>query len=160
MDVPVFMNFSVFVYVFGSGVATCLDTRDQQHPTLARDTHPCPCENSNPQPQQVSGRRHHWDRHYYLLETEIPILSPICRPLDYCCPGPPHHSPHPGYTPGIYITKMNTHFIAHLPPPGLLLPGVATPFTPPWLHPWYLHHENESSSFEPWLLCADTKVSL
>jgi hypothetical protein len=52
--------------------------------------------------------RGHWDRHYtYLLTNKIRFLSLICRPLGFCCPRPPHHSPHLGYTPGVQITQMN-----------------------------------------------------
>ena len=47
------------------------ETSTWQHTTLTTDKHPCPPWDSNPQSQQASCRRRHWDRHI------IPILCLI-----------------------------------------------------------------------------------
>ena len=167
------MDFPLFVYVFSSGVARLLDTRDQQskrppltyyelkdhnyllffyhgstapsgpgtphyrgftitlrHTTFdrtpldewsarRRDLYLTTHSTHNRQTSMPPGgiRTHnlsrraaadlrlwprgYWDWHYYLLKNKIPILSPICRLLDSVARGSPHHSPHPGYTPGV-----------------------------------------------------------
>ena len=181
------MDFSVFLYVFSSGVARFWDARDRQskwtsltyyelkdHNHIFLYRGPTGPSGPGPHTQHITFGRtpvDEWsaprrdllplpDNTQHSQQTSIPPLGfeptipvserPQTHALDRTAPGI-----------GIIIyLKIKYPFYRPFAAPWTLLPGAATPFAPPWLHPWCLHHENESSRCEPWLLCTNTKVSL